>query len=80
MKSYTYNGKKNVTGEKIYLARTAEKLSQDALSGRLAKHDVSICRDAISKIENGDRLVRDYELMAIAKICKTTVAHLIGED
>ena len=61
MKIYDYNGAKNVSGDRIRQARTAKRLSQDALAAKMQVSGVVIEREAISKIETGDRFVADYE-------------------
>jgi hypothetical protein len=48
-------------------------LSQDQLSGRLAKVGITIDRAGISKIETGIRGIYDFELKALAKILKVSV-------
>lgn len=35
MKIYTYEGKANISGDRIHQARTAQRLSQDALAAKL---------------------------------------------
>ena len=68
MKIYDYNGKKNISGDRIHQARTALRLSQADLAARMQVNGVMIEREAISKIETGDRFVTDYELMVFAKV------------
>ena len=68
MKIYDYNGAKNVSGDRIRQARTANRLSQDALAAKMQVSGVVIEREAISKIETGDRFVADYELRAFAQV------------
>ena len=70
---------KNAIGPQAREARIAAKISQDALAGRLAKHGISMDRSAISRIENRDRYVMDYEAIAIAKCLKVSVGYLVGE-
>jgi transcriptional regulator with XRE-family HTH domain len=72
---------KNVIGERVRLARIAlsPSVSQEDLSGRLARRGVQITQTGISKIENRSRYVMDYEAQAIAKCLKTSVAWLFGE-
>ena len=73
---------KNVVGERVRLARAAMKppVSQEDLSGRLARLGVQITQTSISKIENRSRYVMDYEAQALAKILKVSVAWLYGES
>ena len=72
---------KNVIGERVRLARTAKKppVSQEDLSGRLARLGVQITQTSLSKLENRQRYVMDYEAQALAKALKVTVAWLYGE-
>ena len=73
---------KNVIGPRVRLAR--EKLrplvSQEDLSGRLARFRVRITQESLSKLETGQRYVMDYEAIALAKALKVSVAWLFGEE
>lgn len=80
MKIYDFDGKKNISGERIYQARTAMRLSQADLAARMQVNGVTIEREAISKIETGDRFVADYELMVFAKVLGVSVEWLIGRE
>ena len=60
--------------------RLEPKVSQDDLSGRLARQGVTIDRAGISKIESFDRYVMDYEAAALAKALRVSVAWLYGEE
>ncbi len=59
--------------------RLEPTVTQDDLSGRLARQGVTIDRSAISKIESFERYVMDYEAAALAKALRVTVAWLYGE-
>jgi transcriptional regulator with XRE-family HTH domain len=74
-------GKKNIVGRRIAEARNSRKpqLTQDALSGRLARLGVQLDRAAIAKVENNHRRVLDYELKAIAESLDVSVNWLLGE-
>ncbi len=80
MKIYDYDGKKNISGDRIHQMRTAMRLSQADLAARMQINGVTIEREAISKIETGDRFVTDYELMVFAKVLKVSVEWLIDPD
>ena len=56
------------------------EVSQFDLAGRLAKFGVDLDRPTITRIENGKRFLRDYEIKAIARALKVTVAWLFGEE
>lgn len=68
MKIYDYNGAKNISGDRIHQARTAKRLSQENLAAKMQVNGVTIEREAISKIETGDRFVTDYELRVFSKV------------
>ena len=80
MKIYDYDGEKNISGDRIHQARTAMRLSQADLAARMQVNGVTIEREAISKIETGDRFVTDYELMVFAKVLNVSMEWLIGHD
>ncbi|MCK5843060.1 MAG: helix-turn-helix transcriptional regulator [Victivallales bacterium] len=69
--------KKNITGKRIKEIRLQLGLSQDQLSGRLAKRRITIDRAGISKIEIGLRGVYDFELKAFSKILKVSADWLL---
>jgi hypothetical protein len=74
--------RKNISGRRISEARQRSRppLTQDDLSGRLAKLGVQLDRAAIAKIENNLRGVLDYELRAFAKALSVNVHWLLGGE
>ena len=68
MKIYDYQGRKNVSGERIRELRIKRRMSQSELAARLQVEGVILERDSISRIESGARFVADYELYIFAKI------------
>lgn len=79
MKIYDYAGHANISGDRIHQARTAQRLSQDALAVKMQVAGVAIGREAISRIETGDRFVTDYELVIFARVLGVTVEWLTGD-
>ena len=79
MKIYDYEGTKNISGDRIRQARTIMRLSQADLAARMQIHGVTIEREAISKIETGDRFVTDYELLTFAKVLGVSMEWLTGQ-
>ena len=77
MKIYAYNGRCNVSGRKVRELRERMKLSQDQLAARMQVQGVPLTQKAISRIETGERVVADYELMLLAKALNTSVAVLL---
>ena len=78
MKIYDFDGKKNISGERIREARIKLRLSQKALAVRLKLEGVELERDSISRIEIGTRFVADYEIKMLAKVLNTSVTWLLG--
>ncbi len=78
MKIYDYNGKKNISGDRIREARQKKRLSQSDLAARMQVEGVVIERDSISRIEIGTRFVPDYELPVFARILDVSVDWLLG--
>lgn len=78
MKIYSFNGKKNVCGNRIREARREQGITQADLAARLQVHGIVIERDSISRIEIGTRFVADYELMVISEVLKVSPAWLLN--
>lgn len=70
--------RKNIIGRRIAEARGSlhPPLTQDALSGRLARAGTQLDRAAIAKIENSLRRVTDYEAKAIAEALGVSIEWL----
>jgi hypothetical protein len=72
---------KNIIGRRVAEARQDCKpaLTQDGLSGKLARLGIQLDRAAIAKIENNHRRVLDYELKALAKVLGVEATWLLGD-
>ena len=68
MKINKYNNFKNISGTVIRELRQKANLSQQDLAEKLQLLGIELTSKEISKIENDDRLVQDFELFAFAKI------------
>ena len=73
---------KNIVGRRVAEARRGCKpaLTQDALSGRLARLGIQLDRAAIAKIESNRRHVLDYELKALGGVLGVEVSWLLGDQ
>ncbi len=78
MKIYDFNGKKNISGDRIRTARLALRMSQADLAARLQVEGVVIERDSVSRVELGTRFVPDYELPVFARVLHVSVDWLLG--
>jgi len=68
----------NITGAKIKEYRLKQKMSQKILSAKLETYDILICRGSLSRIENCQRTVTDYELKALSEILNVPVERLLN--
>ncbi len=60
--------------------REGKKLSQEQLAAWLQLEGLSINQKAISRIETGERVVADYELLYLAKVLRVRVEDLLGKE
>ena len=72
--------RRSLSGAKIREARRSAKLTQDQLSGRLAAKGVHLDRSSIGKIEQEERGVLDFEVLAIAICLNVNVGWLLGYE
>ena len=80
MRNYYLYGERNLSGERIFQARKERKLSQEKLAELMRQRGVDIDRMAISSIENRERSVSDYELVALSEIYGVSLAWLMGRE
>ncbi len=81
MKLYRHaNGKCNVSGSVIRELREAAGLSQEQLAARLQLTGLSLNQKAISRIETGDRIVPDFELLYFSQVFDVSIYRLLGKD
>lgn len=78
-KNKSKNGKNNICGEKIYILRKQHipKMSQRILADYLQLNGIDVDKNAIQRIESGERFVTDIELKALAKIFDVTCDYLL---
>jgi transcriptional regulator with XRE-family HTH domain len=69
---------KNTIGPTIRKLRYARRvpLSQEALVAKLQIQGVSLDRSALARIESQERLVRDVEIIALAKALRVPIERL----
>lgn len=62
------NISKNITGEIIKENREKQKISRIQLSNKLELLGIYLDRNEIRLIENNELMIKDFELIALAKI------------
>ncbi|WP_295737505.1 helix-turn-helix domain-containing protein [uncultured Oscillibacter sp.] len=81
MKIYDYNGKKNISGNRIREVRLRRRLTQEELAAKMQLEGVLLERDSVSRIEIGTRFVSDYELLVFAEVLGVPANWLLrGEE
>jgi transcriptional regulator with XRE-family HTH domain len=81
MKKTRQQPARNEVGPRIRLARlrATPPITQEDLAGRLAGRGILLDRSAISRIESQARYLMDFEVSALAKCLRVSVAWLFGE-
>ncbi len=73
----TKDGRNNICGIKVAKLRKALKISQRELSDRLQAIDLDIDKNAVQRIESGQRFVTDIEMIYLSKVLSVTVEELL---
>ena len=71
---------RNKIGKNVKKYRKIKMLSQSQLSNRLELLGLNIDRPMISKIENMQREVTDFEVLAFAKALGVSILNLFDEE
>ncbi len=72
----TKSGKNNVCGENIAKFRTELNLSQRKLADRLQVIGLDVDKNAIQRMESGQRFITDIELIYLAKALNRPILEL----
>ena len=68
----TTDGRNNICGKNIALLRKDMKLSQRALADKLQLLGLDIDKNAIQRMESGQRFITDIELIFLTEALETT--------
>lgn len=77
LRKIIYGNDKNLIYKKLRLQRVEKELTQGQLAAKMQTMNVNIDQQMISKIENNNRFVTDYELVCICKILNIDVNDLL---
>ena len=81
MKIYRYmDGNANASGRRIKELREAAGLSQEQLAAKVQLSGLNLNQKAISRIETGDRVVPDFELIFFSEVFGVPVGNLLEKD
>lgn len=73
------NGRNNISGNNIARIRKSlsPKVSQRALAEKMQLEGIELDKNAIQRIESGQRFVTDIELIAFAKVLNVSLYDLL---
>lgn len=79
-KNKAQDGKNNICGQKIFELRKKHipKMSQRILAEQLQIRGIDVDKNAIQRIESGDRFVTDIELKTLAEIFNVSCDDLLN--
>lgn len=72
------DGKCNASGPQIRLLREAAGLSQEQLAAKMQLVGLNVTQKMISRIETGNRIVSDYELIYFSSFFRVSTDELLG--
>ena len=76
----TSDGKNNICGKNIAKFRKEMGISQRELSEKLQLIGLDVDKDAIQRMESGQRFITDIELIYLAKALNMSVLELIDVE
>lgn len=79
MKQIQYYGNKNIISSRVRKLRNQKSLSQEQLAARMQTMNCNVDQQMISKIENNNRQVTDFELACLCKCLETTPNEMLKD-
>ncbi len=76
----TQDGRNNIVGIKVAALRKGLKISQREVADRLQLIGLDIDKNAVQRIESGQRFVTDIELVSLAKVFSVSIEDLLKRD
>ena len=74
------DGRNNICGKSIAIFRKELCISQRELADRLQLSGLDIDKNAIQRIESGQRFVTDIELLALSRVLNVSLDTLLNTD
>lgn len=79
MKKIALYGSKNVIHAQLRRYRELRELTQDQVAAKLQVMGVNIDQQALSRIENNQRMVTDYELACLCQVLHVSEQDLLAD-
>lgn len=76
----TPGGRNNITGVKVAQLRKTLRISQRELADRLQVVGLDIDKNAVQRMESGQRFITDIEVISLAKVFGITVEELLESN
>lgn len=76
----TKDGRNNIAGIRVAKLRKGLRISQRELADRLHVIGLDIDKNAVQRIESGERFVTDIEIGYLAKVFNVKVEELLRRD
>lgn len=76
----TKDGKNNICGKNIAVFRKMMKISQRELADRLQVAGLDIDKNAVQRIESGQRFVTDIELIVVSAVLNKSYYELLNTN
>lgn len=73
----TPDGRNNIAGIRVAELRKRLRISQRELADRLAVIGLDVDKNAVQRMESGQRFITDIEMISLAKIFNTTAEELL---
>ncbi len=74
-----FDGKNNICGKNIAKFRMEMKISQRILAEKLQISGLNVDKNAVQRMESGQRFITDIELLHISSVLNKTLYELYGE-
>lgn len=80
-KNKSITGENNICGKNVFRLRNKQtpKMSQRALADKLQIMGLDVDKNAVQRIESGQRFVTDIELVYLSKVFNVKIEELIGD-
>lgn len=73
----TEDGRNNIAGIKVAELRKNLRISRRELADKLTAIGLDVDKNAVQRMESGQRFITDIEMISLAKIFNTTVEVLL---
>ena len=74
----TPEGRNNIAGIKVAQLRKGLRISQRELADKLNEIGLDVDKNAVQRMESGQRFITDIELGYLARILSITIEELLG--